>query len=630
MCRVPIFCLATITAVAGVAAADPCYQDNTGRIVTRRRPGFVEVPCPAGRGFPPAAPSAAPSAPPLTAPSAAPSAAPLTAPPAAPSAAPPAVPPTPDAAAEPPAKTSSRIPRPALTDYVDAVPVPDRWRIVEALGAQERWWDPYNRNVWKGDRPLHDDWFFNLALISDSVFEWREVPTPVGGSTTESPGSLDTFGGDSQGAVVQNLAAEFVYYKGDTVFRPPDFELRFTPVLNYNGVSLEEIGSLKADPRVDRTRHDAFIGIQAAFVDFHLRNTSERFDFDSIRLGIQPFSADFRGFLFQDNQLGVRLFGTRGNNVFQYNLAWFRRLEKDTNSGLNDLLAVPRNDDVVVANLYWQDTPVSGFTSQGTIIYNRNRERGQVHYDKNGFIQRPASLGREEPRDYDVIYLGYNGDGHFGPLNLTTSLYYAGGRESAGTFVPAATRISALFAAVESSVDFDWIRCRASALYGSGDGDPFDDRATGFDAIFENPQFAGADSSYWIRQAVPLVGGGRVALSSRNGVLNSLRSSKDEGQANFTNPGILLAGLGLDMDLLPTLRISANANTLYFDKTAVVEVARNQGKIAKHIGYDLSTSVTFRPLMSQNIVVRASYATLLTSAGSKALFPDRTPRYLLA
>lgn len=576
--------------VANTAAAEPCYQDSNGRIVTRRRPGLVEVPCP---------PASTPSV---------------------------------DTPANAPAGTISRITRPALTDYMDAVPVPDRWRIVETLGVQERWWDPYNRNVLKGDRPLDADgaWFFNLGLVSDTVFEHRAVPTPVGASTTRSPGAVDTFGGAAQDALVQNLAAEFAAYKGDTVFRPPDIEFRFTPVLNYNGVRLDEVGSLNADPRTGRTRHDYFLGIQAAFVDLHLRNVSEHYDFDSIRVGIQPFSADFRGFLFQDNQLGVRLFGTRSNNVFQYNLGWFRRLEKDTNSGLNDLLVLPRHDDVVVANLYWQDLPVAGFTSQATVIYNRNREGGQGdHYDDNGFIQRPSSLGREEARDYDVIYVGFSGDGHFGRLNLTTSVYYAAGRETSGTFVPGKTRISALFAALESSVDFDWMRLRVSGLYGSGDGDPLDDRATGFDAIFENPQFAGADSSYWIRQAVPLVGGGRVALSGRNGVLPSLRSSKEEGQSNFTNPGILLAGLGADLDLLPTLRLSANANTLYFDKTAVIEFVRNQGPIAKHIGYDLSAALTWRPWMSQNLVLRASYGTLLGGAGWKALYPDSFPYVLL-
>ena len=109
----------------------------------------------------------------------------------------------------------------------------------------------------------------------------------------------------------------------------------------------------------------------------------------------------------------------------------------------------------------------------------------------------------------------------------------------------------------------------------------------------------------------------------------SLRSSKEEGQSNFTNPGILLAGLGVDMDVLPTLRVSLNANTLYFDDPTVVEVARNQGPIDKHIGYDVSAALTWRPMMSQNIVLRASYATLLAGDGFDALFPDDDPGYFL-
>ena len=100
--------------------------------------------------------------------------------------------------------------------------------------------------------------------------------------------------------------------------------------------------------------------------------------------------------------------------------------------------------------------------------------------------------------------------------------------------------------------------------------------------MFENPQFAGADTSYFIRQAVPLIGGGRVALATRNGVLNNLRSSKEQGQSNFTNPGVLMAGLGVDMDVLPTLRVSLNANSLYFDDTAVLEVEFRSGDLYRY------------------------------------------------
>ena len=118
-------------------------------------------------------------------------------------------------------------------------------------------------------------------------------------------------------------------------------------------------------------------------------------------------------------------------------------------------------------------------------------------------------------------------------------------------------------------------------MYASGDSNPYDKKATGFDAIVENPQFAGADTSYWIRQAVPLIGGGGVTISGRNGVLNDLRSSRNEGQSNFTNPGIMLAGIGADLDLLPTLRVSFNCNDLSFANTAVVEVARSQAVSAE-------------------------------------------------
>ncbi len=526
--------------------------------------------------------------------------------------------------------TESPVPRPGIEAFDDPIAVPDRWRIVDAL-REERLWDPYNRNRYKGDKPIHgEDWFFNVTAFSDTIADFRNVATPVGVQSADDPGSTNVFGGQNQFGFVQNIGAELVYYKGDTVFRPPDYEFRLTPVINYNFTQAQELLNLNADPGKGTTRHDHHIGLQSAFFDYHIRNVSERYDFDSIRIGIQPFNADFRGFLFQDDQLGIRLFGTRHNNVFQYNLAWFRRLEKDINSGLNDVSTAPRKDDVVVANLYWQDMPFLGYFSQFTLAYNRNRENSEIVFDPNGFIARPASIGTERPRKYDVAYLGYSGDGHINRLNITGSAYYALGTEENSAFTNRKSDIQAWFLATEASMDFDWRRFRLSFLYGSGDDDPFDDKSTGFDSIFENPQFAGADTSYWIRQSVPLVGGGRVALSGRNGILNSLRSSKELGQSNFTNPGLILLGAGADFDVLPELRISVNANQLWFDKTEVLEVARNQAGINRNIGLDLSVSAIWRPLMIQNLAFRASYAALIPGKGYKSLFPDDdTPQSLL-
>jgi hypothetical protein len=507
----------------------------------------------------------------------------------------------------------------------ETFPVPDRWRLVEAIGVNERWWDPYNQNTLKADRPLFDDWFVSLAVISDTVFELRGIPTPVGPQGGVSGGAIDLFGQIDQQIFNQNLITSVAFIKGDTAFKPPDWEIRVTPVFNYNRVTVGENRALRIDPSLGTKRTDGHIALQEAFVDYHIRNVSERFDFDSIRVGIQPVTLDFRGFLFQDQQLGVRLFGTRANNIWQYNVGWFQRLEKDTNSGLNDVGKRLRDDHIFFANVYRQDFPVRGYTVQGIVAHNLNREGNDgLFFNKNGFLERPASFANERGTDYDVTYIGFNGDGHFGRLNLTHSFYYAIGNIEANPFTSffqdEKATIGAWFAAIEPSIDLDWIRLRGQFLYASGDKDPFDNKAGGFDSIFENPQFAGADTSYWIRQPVPLIGGGGVALSGRNGLLNSLRSSKEQGQSNFFNPGTVIYGVGADMDVMPQLRVFANINHIGLANKGVVEVLRQQPLGSKSIGWDVSLSALFRPNFIQNVVFRASGAVLFGGGAFDSLF----------
>ena len=509
----------------------------------------------------------------------------------------------------------------------DQLPLPDRWRVIQTLGlVKQRWFDPYHQNVYKGDVPLKGtkDWFLTLNGVSDTVIEPRSFPIPVGNQTTTSPGSLDVFGRTKSLVVSQTVIVGASLLKGSTAFKPPEIEARVALGVNYNYVQVPEKRVLDVRPTRPTHRDDLFVGVQEAFIDYHIRNVSDRYDFDSVRVGIQPFSSDFRGFVFQDNQLGVRLFGDRDNNRFQYNLAWFRRLEKDTNSGLNDITQRPRDDDVFIGNVFRQDMPVPGFTSQVTVIWNRNREKGQLHVDDNGFPVRPALIGDLRTRSYDAVYLGYNADGHIGRINLTASAYGLVGEDRNSIFTGQPTKIRSYFVAVEPSYDFNWLRMRASFLYASGDKDPYDNKETGFDAIFENPQFAGADTSYWIRQTIPFAGGGRaVGVNGRNGVLNSLRSSKEEGQSNFNNPGTVLLGVGGDADLTPQWRVSANLNHLWFDNTAVVQALRQEGSIPTALGWDLSAAVIWRPKMTQNLVFRASGAVFDPGKGFGDLFTSK-------
>ncbi len=516
---------------------------------------------------------------------------------------------------------------------VDQVPIPDRWRLVESLGlVTERWWDPYNQNTYKGDRPINpdkvpwlpitgDDWFFIVNAISDTVFEPRTFPIPVGVQTTERPDSIDVFGKDTSYVLSQSFIVGAALLKGSTAYKPPDVEYRVTLAANLNYVDVPERRVLFVEPSKPSHRFDHFVGVQEAFFDYHFRNVSDRYDFDSVRIGIQPFQADFRGFLFNDNQLGVRFFGTRDNNRFQYNFGGFWRLEKDTNSGLNAVLQTPRDDYVFYVNAYRQDFLIPALTSQLTFVWNANREAQDVQIDDNGFPVRPALLGSLRGRNYDVFYLGYNADGRIGRINLTGSAYYAFGEDRNSFFTDRPADISAYFAALEASYDRDWIRFRLSAAYGSGDDDPYDDVETGYDAIFENPVFAGADTSYWIRQTIPFAGGGRaISVNGRNGILNSLRSSKEQGQSNFNNPGLMLLGAGADFDITPEFRLSANANHLWFENTATLQALRNEGSIPKAIGWDLSAAAIWRPKATQNIVFRLSAATLISGDGFDDLF----------
>ena len=549
--------------------------------------------------------------------------------------------------------------------------IPDRWRLMKTLcgtlvgdpntrglcgPVRHSILDPYHQNVYKGDRPLcistpeererrkaagiprcrtpwflnGDDWFLVLSAASDTVIEPRSFPIPVGVQTTSRPGSLDTFGRSQSFVAAQTFLAGFDLFKGSTAYKPPEIEFKVQLAYQVNYADVPERRILNVRPSRHNLRYDQFVGVQEAFIDYHIRNTSTRFDFDSIRIGIQPFQQDFRGFLFQDSQLGIRLFGNRDDNRWQYNIAAFRRLEKDTNSGLNSVIERIRDDYVFAANVYRQDFPFVGLTSEISITYNRNREGDQVEVDANGFPARPALLGDLRPRDYDVTYVGYSMDGHVGRINLTGSAYGAFGQDRNSFFTSKPARIRAYFAAVEGSLDLDWIRLRASGLYASGDHDPYDNHEAGFDAIFENPIFAGADTSYWIRQSIPFAGGGRaIGINGRNGILNSLRSSKEQGQSNFNNPGTVLLGVGFDADVTPKFRLSGNVNQLWFDTTATLQALRSEGSIPRSIGTDVSLAAIFRPKAIQNLVFRLSGAVLQPSKGFKDLFTNsgRDGRY---
>jgi hypothetical protein len=520
------------------------------------------------------------------------------------------------------------------TPTSDFLPIPDRWRVgvpadtrfnsepgAYGGGGRTGPLDPYKQNVLKGDYPIiGQDIFLALSATSDTLFEARRLPVPSGVSTKDLD-SLAFFGAGRQYLVNQNFILSVELFQGDSVYRPRDWELRATPVFNYNYVNTQELGLVDPDVHEGRDRHDEWLGMQELFYEKHLGDLSVNYDFWAARIGIQGFTSDFRGFLFSDNEPGVRLFGTLDNNKLQWNIAYFNQLEKDTNSGLNAYSL--RDQQVFIANVYRQDfLGLLGYTAQ--LSFHANLDDGDGQIDDNGVIVRPAPIGIVHEKQVNAYYFGWAGDGHIGRLNLTHQLYWAFGHESFNPIAQQEVDINAQFFAIELSYDQDWIRYRASFLYASGDDDPFDKHAHGFDSIFDNPNIVGGGTSLFVRQAIRLTGGGGVNVVNRNSLLPDLRTSKEQGQANFVNPGLFIYNVGADFDVTPKLKVLGNVSWLMFADTSTLQFLEHDDKLGKDIGLDYSVGVQYRPFLNNNAIINFGAAALSPGNGFKDLYNSQT------
>jgi len=481
------------------------------------------------------------------------------------------------------------------------------------------WWHPYEQSILKGDLPvIGQDIFLNLAAANQTEFEARRLPTPSGVSAAR-PGSAEFFGQGEQFAFANNTSFAAELFRGEAAFQPVHWALRLQPVINVNYLEVRERGVVGPNPADGTTRWRHFVALQEYSAELHLGDLSDNYDFAATRVGSQPFTSDFRGFIFNDVNLGARVFGNLDNNRLQYNAAVFDQREKDTHSELNRFDA--RDQRVVIANLYRQDFLAPGYTAQ--VSFHANLDEGSTHYDGNGNIARPAPLGSVAAHDVHAFYFGWAGDGHLGRLNLSHAFYQVIGHDDWNGLAGRAADINAQMAALELSLDRDWIRYKASFFYASGDGRASDDTARGFDTIVDRPYFVGGPFSYWVHQGFNLAGTA-VGLKQRDSLVPNLRTSKTEGQANFVNPGVFIYGLGADLDLTPKLRSFINVNYLHFAETDPIETALLTGEVRKEIGWDFSIGFQYRPLLTDNFILSTGFGALLPGTGFKDIYQTST------
>lgn len=556
-------------------------------------------------------------------------------------------------------------------DPSNATAVEDRYRI--ATGVWNRYledsiaetpyerrtpylWHPYYQSVLKGDLPvIGQDIFASLTLQNSTDIEVHDIPIPSGVSTAR-PDSSEFFGRGDQTIINTNTSLIFDLFKGETSFKPTEWLFRIQPVFNTNYISGYEANVVSPDPRgLDQStanppgnsgivnpgdvggfldpllfpadgnfhntnateRFENRVGLQQFFFETHLLDLSENYDFAAMRVGTQTFNADFRGHVFFDSNWGYRLFGNLQKNRIQYNLALFDLFEKESFSELNTF--DDRNQNVLVANVYYQDFLTEGYTAQLSFLANwDNGSDSGLTYDSAGNIVRPAPIGTVAPHDLQAYYLGWNGEGHIGRANISHSLYHVFGQDDLNGVAGRSVDISAWMAAMEVSVDTDWMRHKFTLFCASGDDDATDGTATGWDAIVDNPNFIGP-FSYWQRQGMNL-GGTAVALKQRLSLIPDLSSNKFLGQSNFVNPGIFIAGLGEEWELTPRLRAFANLNYLLFMETNSIATALVTDDIDREIGWDLSFGVEYRPFLTDNLKLNVGLGMLFPGAGFKDIY----------
>jgi hypothetical protein len=427
--------------------------------------------------------------------------------------------------------------------------------------------------VIKGDYPLFgtEDLFLELTAFSDSFFESRDVPVAAG-------------------KVNQRVFQETIFltadlFRGDNSFHPSEWFLTVTPAFRL------------VDTSATGTAED--ITIQEGFAEAQLAIVSDFYDTTNVRVGRQAFASDFLGFVFADTNDAVRLFGTNEALRTFWNIVFFAPVQKDAASALNTFES--RQQQIVIANVIRQDFMFPGFNVELA-----------AHYDNDTF----------KDNDVDAFWLEAAADGRIGRWDVSAAFVQALGHDELNPIAGRPVNVNAQLAALELAYPLDWITPKVSALYASGDKNPTDGVGRGFDAIFDNPNFAGDGFSYLNRENI-VIGGTR--LSNAFSFLPNMRA-KAADPANFVNPGIILLNAGFDTVITTRMTALANVNYYQFVHTEPVALAAGLPDVGKEIGLEFNAGVVFKPFIVDNVIIAVGASVLEPGAGITDLSGD--DRYL--
>lgn len=433
----------------------------------------------------------------------------------------------------------------------------NRWRVLDANGLpvpRPFIFDPYNQNPLKGDFPvLGQNTFMVLTAVANTASNFLSQE-------------------DQDIQANSNFVSALEFFHGSTVFKPKDW-------------SVKASANAKLD-FIDANQNKN-IDLLELFGEIKLFDVGRNFDFTSFRGGVQGFASDFDGFIFKDVNLGAQLFGELRQNQHQWSLAYFDRLDKSEAASNFDLLG----QKVYIANFFWEDLFKPGFKTVFSFLYNRDRS-----VDGNNL---------------DIYYVGFASAGNWGRLEFNPTFNYAFGTEQFNPISESENTVSAFLAGLELEYPKNNWNYRSAAFLASGDTNPNDGLATGFDSINDNIALFGAGNSF-------VVGKGNFFTRGNS----FLPANRTQGISNFVNPGMLLLNLGLDMVATPKLFLQMDYNNFNFLNTASLENVQSRA-----VGNEIVAALNYRVFLNENFIFQLGGSAFFPGAGGEEVLGNSDTIY---
>jgi hypothetical protein len=471
------------------------------------------------------------------------------------------------------------------------------------------------RASWSDDGDL----YLRVQAFARAELDEFSVPTSSG---TPGP-SAKFFGSDGQSRARLDAAivADAWQLEHGTPWRIWSARVALAAARQLDEVG--EPGVLSPDLLDGEDRGEGAFGIEEAWFEHVLtpHDASTRW---SARVGVLPLRSDFRGFVYDDSNLGLLLSGAN-DAYWSWELALFDRRDRDTETGLLEVDEA-RDQVVAVARLRRDEwAPFVGervgYATEFSLHWSADSR--DEHVDDDGFSVAPPPFGAAQSGDVDSIYLGWAGEGQLDEhWDVSHAVYQVYGSDDANPIAAKKVDIDARLAAIELGTTRGPFRFAFSALHASGDSDANDGKGGGFDAILDAPRFAGAGSSFWARHAWKLVG---TKLKSEWSPLPDLSPSQNEGHQGFVNPGLDLLGASAAWSADEALRASAGLSWLSFDDTDSLETLLQIGSVEREIGWELWAGADWRPTRQFNARVELGASVLLPGGGIERVYGDDDP-----